>query len=125
MSAETINLTLAEIGDDTQFDELFNDWQVKTIIAQHTITEASLRTISRLWFQRGIARGTDWAGEEICADISAVLLARQELKQAILQTIEAGDPETEEPWGCFHPFSSVALDAKERFADAVIQRLGS
>lgn len=71
MSTETINLTLAEIGDDTQFDELFNDWQVKTIIAQHTITEASLRTICKVWFQRGIERGTDWADVEITRQLKA------------------------------------------------------
>lgn len=61
--------------------------------------------------------------EAICNDVDAVLQARRELKQAILQTIEEGDEGI--PWGCFHPFSAVAQDSRERFADAVIQRLGS
>lgn len=61
----------------------------------------------------------------ILNDIDSVLLARQQLKLAILEVIAAGDPETKKPWGCFHPFGCVADDSQERFADAVIQRLGS
>lgn len=65
----------------------------------------------------------DAIDEAVCADVDSVFTARQELKQAILQTIEEGDEGI--PWGCFHPFSAVAQDARERFASAVIQRLGN
>lgn len=61
----------------------------------------------------------------ICQDIDQVLLARQQLKLAILETIEEGDNSI--PWGAgfYHPFAPVREEARERFADAVIQRLGS
>lgn len=59
----------------------------------------------------------------ILKDIDTVLLARQELKQAILEVLDAGDNGM--IWGCFHPFSAVAQDARERFCEAVIQRLRS
>lgn len=63
-------------------------------------------------------------GEQICRDISAVLLARQELKQAILEVLAEGDQGI--PWyrAFGHPFGAVRDEAKERFADAVIQRVG-
>lgn len=81
MSTTEINLTLAEIGDDTEFDGLFNDWQVKTIIAQHVITEASLRTICKIWFQRGIERGTVWAEAEMTRELKAeIVRLRQHVK---------------------------------------------
>lgn len=64
-------------------------------------------------------------GERICRDISAVLRARQELKQAILEVLAEGDQGI--PWyrAFGHPFPIVREDANERFADAVIQRLRS
>lgn len=60
----------------------------------------------------------------ILNDIDAALLARRELRQAILQTIEEGDGGI--PWGMgfYHPFSAIAMDSRERFCEAVIQRVG-
>lgn len=63
------------------------------------------------------------SAQRILRDIDAVLLARHALRQAILEVLEAGDNGM--IWGCFHPFSAVAQDARERFASAVIQRLGN
>lgn len=67
----------------------------------------------------------DAIDEAVCADVDSVLTARQELKLAILQTIEEGDNSI--PWGVgfYHPFAPVREDARERFCDAVIQRLRS
>lgn len=68
-------------------------------------------------------KGERCTNGSICNDIDSVLLARQELKLAILQTIEAGDEGMQ--YGLYHPFSAVSQDARERFAEAVIQRLRS
>lgn len=73
-------------------------------------------------------------GDEICADISEVLEQRGEIaiRTAILTIIDDGDPTTKvageirgKPWGWDHPFDSVGTDARERFADAVLERLRS
>lgn len=68
-------------------------------------------------------RGERCTNGNICNDIDAVLLARQDLKRAILEIIEVGDEGMQ--WGLYHPFSAVAQDSRERFCEAVIQRLGS
>lgn len=64
---EEINLTLADIEDDTVFDELFNDWAVKDLLPYEP---EALRTICKIWYGRGVARGTEWAERETARLIS-------------------------------------------------------
>jgi hypothetical protein len=59
---ETINLTLADVGDDTAFAEMYEAWETRHLIPLH---DENLRTICRLWFGRGIARGTEWSNSEV------------------------------------------------------------
>lgn len=63
-------------------------------------------------------------GERVLRDIDAVLLARHGLRLAILATIEEGLNGI--PWGAgfYHPFGAVREEARERFCEAVIQRVG-
>lgn len=62
MDDNEVNLTLGDIGDDTDFWNLYNDW---TVCHQIPLEPAALRTICRLWYGRGVARGTEWADNEI------------------------------------------------------------
>lgn len=57
-----VNLTLAEIGDATAFDEMYAEWTMRSRIPLHP---DALRTICRLWYGRGVARGSEWMESEV------------------------------------------------------------
>lgn len=61
-SEEEINLTLADIGDSTAFEELYADFDLKKRINLHP---DFLKKLCRLWYGRGIARGTEWMQSEL------------------------------------------------------------
>ena len=59
---EEVSLTIAGVEDDTEFNALYDDWAVKDEIGMPPTT---LRTICHIWFNRGVARGTQWTSSEI------------------------------------------------------------
>lgn len=63
------------------------------------------------------------ADNQICSQIDAVLIARQErkLREVLLTVIDDGDNGT--PWGLDHPFESIADEQRVRFCDRVQERL--
>ena len=53
-----IALTLADMEDDEDFKTRWNEWSVKDSIP---LEAKALRSICRIWFGRGIERGSEWA----------------------------------------------------------------
>lgn len=49
-------------GDSAAFDESYAEWTVKELVP---LESDALRTICRLWYGRGVARGTEWMESEV------------------------------------------------------------
>lgn len=62
MDSDKQILDQAESEDDRIFDAEWNDWQAKEAIPMHN---DDLKVICKVWFGRGVARGTNFMNEMI------------------------------------------------------------
>lgn len=66
---DEVTLTLADMEDAEDFDERWEAWEIRHAIP---LDKSQLKTICRLWFGRGIERGSLWASGEVDRQVRAI-----------------------------------------------------